>query len=206
MEIKQIVTGTIAENTYIVAKNNLALVIDPGDEPSKIKNEIEEMAVRPVAILLTHTHYDHIGAVEEIRQAYNIPVYVSPKEQSWLSDSRLNLSYRTAHPIEVNPAEYEFVPYRVYTIEDFQFQVVPTPGHSPGGVSFIFKEEKVVFTGDALFRGSVGRTDLPGSEPEKLLKGIEENLFSLDDDTRVFPGHRADTTIGHEKSTNPYFT
>lgn len=205
MEIKQIVTGTIEENCYLISQNDEALLIDPGDEASKIKNEIEELGVRPLAILLTHTHYDHIGAVEELRHAYHIPVYVSPLEQEWLGDPVKNFSASKEHDIRVEKAEYEWVLDKEYQIGPFEFIVLPTPGHSPGSVSLLFSKEGVVFTGDALFKGSVGRTDLPGCEPEKLLVGIQTHLFTLPDHFRVFPGHRADSTIGHEKKTNPFF-
>jgi len=205
MLIKRIVTGIIEENCYIVSLNGKALIIDPGDEPSKIKDEIEELEVRPIAILLTHTHYDHIGAVEDIRQAYGIPVYVSPLEQDWLGDPQKNFSSTKERLVKVGEAENEFVMEKIYELDGFRFKVVPTPGHSPGSVSFLFEDELVAFTGDALFKGSVGRTDLPGSEPEKLLSGIRKYLFVLPDETRIFPGHRDDSTIGHEKETNPYF-
>ena len=205
MQITRIVTGTLEENVYILSKNNEALLIDPGGEVNKIKDEIEELGVKPLAILLTHTHYDHIGGVDEIRHAYQIPVYVSPLEQEWLGNPELNLSAQSVHPVNVGEAEFEFESHKEYHIGEFTFTVLPTPGHSPGGVSFLFEEEMVTFTGDALFRGSVGRTDLPGSQPEKLLAGIEKHLFTLPNDMRVFPGHRDDSTIGHEKQTNPFF-
>ena len=205
MQITRIVTGTLEQNVYILSKNKEALLIDPGSEVNKIKNEIEELGVKPLAILLTLTHYDHIGGVDEIRHAYQIPVYVSPLEQEWLGNPELNLSAQSIHPVSVGEAEYEFESHKEYQIGGFKFTVLPTPGHSPGGVSFLFEDDMVTFTGDALFRGSVGRTDLPGSQPEKLLAGIEKHLFTLPNDMRVFPGHRDDSTIGHEKQTNPFF-
>jgi len=205
IEVKQIETGLIEENCYIIYTDDQALVIDPGDETSKIKNVLETLGVRPLAVLLTHTHYDHIGALEDIRGDYDIPVYVSPKEQDWLGDPGLNLSVYSTHEIKAEPAEYTFDPKETLTIGPFTFEVVETPGHSPGGVSFIFREDQCVFSGDALFKGSIGRTDLPGSDPVKLIPAVEENLLTLPNDFAVYPGHKAATTIGYEKRTNPYF-
>lgn len=204
-QVKQIVTGTVEENCYIIYEGEQALIVDPGDETSKIKDHLEELKVTPIAILLTHTHFDHIGSLEDIRVDYDIPVYVSPKEQDWLGDPAKNLSTHTPFNIIANEAEYTFSPVETLTIEEFTFGVVPTPGHSPGGVSFIFHDDHFVISGDALFAGIIGRTDLPGGNQAQLLKGIREQLFTLPDDYEVYPGHGGDTTIGHEKETNPYF-
>lgn len=202
-QIERIITGRIEENCYVVYQEGKALIVDPGDEFVAIKKVLDRLNVTPVAILLTHTHYDHIGALEEVRKTYAIPVYVSDLEQAWLGNAILNLSINSGHPFTAEPAEYEFELYKTYNIEGFQFKVVPTPGHSPGGVSFVFAD--FVVSGDALFKGSVGRTDLRGSDPTALLKGIKEQLFTLPDDMRVYPGHGDETTIGYEKKTNPFF-
>lgn len=205
MQVKQIPTGTIEENCYIIYKGKDALIIDPGDETSKIKNELEELGVRPLAVLLTHTHFDHIGSLEDIRVDYDIPVYVSPEEQDWLGDPSKNLSAYNPFEVRANPAEFTFSPAETISVGPFSLKIVSTPGHSPGGVSFIFQEDGFVISGDALFRGSIGRTDLPGSEPEKIVPAIERELFTLPEDTIVYPGHGPQTTIEHEKRNNPYF-
>ncbi|WP_080145627.1 MBL fold metallo-hydrolase [Marinilactibacillus piezotolerans] len=205
IQVKQVVTGMIEENCYILYSENQALIIDPGDETSKIKDQIEELGVRPIAILLTHTHYDHIGSLEDIRVDYDVPVYVSPKEQDWLGDPSANLSVNKPYEVNAKPADHLFSSLETLKIGPFTFDVVPTPGHSPGGVSFIFHEDQFVISGDALFKESVGRTDLPGSEPKRLLDGIRKHLFTLPENYAVYPGHGRDTSIGHEKAANPYF-
>ncbi|HHQ1119927.1 TPA: MBL fold metallo-hydrolase [Listeria innocua] len=202
-KIKRIMTGIIQENCYIIYQDNLALIVDPGDEASKIEAEIASLGAKPIAVLLTHCHYDHIGALEEIRSTYQIPVYVSPLEQEWLSNPDLNLSAHIAgKAIVAQPAEYEFT-LGDYNIEGFRFKVVPTPGHSIGSVSFIFDDFAVV--GDALFKGSIGRTDLYTGDFDTLINSIKTQLFVLPDDFPAYSGHGDATTIGHEKKTNPYF-
>ena len=206
MHIEQLKTGTIEENCYLVSNEEALLIIDPGEDADKIKRQIEKIQQRPVAILLTHTHYDHIGAVEELRQFYQIPVYVSPLEQEWLGDPILNLSGLGRHDdmanVIVSPAEYEFE-MKTYRLGDMNFRVVPTPGHSIGSVSFIFDD--FVVCGDALFKGSIGRTDLYTGNLEQLLHSINTQLFVLPDEFVVYPGHGDATTIEHEKRTNPFF-
>lgn len=205
MHIKQIPTGPIQENCYIIwNKEQELLIVDPGADAHLIQQKIAETKAKPLAILLTHTHYDHIGAVDEIRAFYQIPVYVSPLENSWLSNPVLNLSSR--HPelggLIVQAAEHEFE-MKTYEIGSFKFNVVPTPGHSHGSVSFVFDD--FVVSGDALFKGSIGRTDLYTGNLEQLLTSIQTQLFVLADDMAVYPGHGEATTIGWEKQTNPFF-
>ncbi|MFV0561236.1 MAG: MBL fold metallo-hydrolase [Enterococcus sp.] len=206
MHIEQLKTGTIDENCYLIYNDEALLIVDPGNDGSFLIDEITRTQQQPVAILLTHTHYDHIGAVEQLRTHYHIPVYVSPKEQSWLGDPILNLSGLNRHSdianVIVRPAEYEFE-LKEYTLGNMTFQVVATPGHSTGSVSFIFDD--FVLSGDALFRGSIGRTDLHTGNLEQLLTSIRTQLFILPDEFVVYPGHGDATTIEHEKATNPFF-
>lgn len=202
-KIKRIVTGSIEENCYIIYEDQTALVVDPGADFQKIMNTIEDLQVTPKAILLTHCHYDHIGALEETRKTYPVPVYVSPLEKDWLMNPALNLSQSLTQPIIAQPAEFEFETMKDYSIGGLDFRVVPTPGHSPGGVSFIFSD--FIVTGDALFKNSVGRSDLPFSNTEDLLNGIKEQLFTLADTMKIYPGHGEESTIGQEKMLNPFF-
>lgn len=198
----QVKTGTIDENCYLVYNDSALLIIDPGADPEKIAEKIEATNCKPAAILLTHTHWDHIGAVDPLREKYNIPVYVSPLEQSWLGDPMMNLSGRGHGGLIVKPAEKEFEE-KEYDFEGLTFRAVPTPGHSHGSLSFIFSDFAVV--GDALFRGSIGRTDLPTGNLQQLLTGIQTQLFTLPGNFAVYPGHGEATTIQHEINTNPFF-
>lgn len=204
MHIQQIPTGPIQENCYLIWQQQDLLIIDPGADASLLKEQIRKTQAQPLAILLTHTHYDHIGAVEELRKFYQIPVYVSPLENSWLSNPVLNLSSR--HPelggVVVQPAEHEFE-LKVYQLGSISFQVVATPGHSHGSLSFIFDD--FVISGDALFKGSIGRTDLYTGNLEQLLHSIQTELFTLPEHFKVFPGHGEPTNIAWEKQTNPFF-
>lgn len=206
MKIIPLVTGLIQENCYLVYSENHLVIIDPGAEAEKIKAAIAQTGATPIAILLTHTHYDHIGAVDELRDTYQIPVYVSPLEADWLGDPVMNLSGLPRHDdmadVVVRPAD-ELFELKEYQLQDIAFKVVPTPGHSIGSVSFVFPE--FVVSGDALFNGSVGRTDLPTGNLEQLLTGIRNQLFVLPDEFPVYPGHGPSTTILKEKRTNPFF-
>ncbi|PQC27382.1 MBL fold metallo-hydrolase [Enterococcus mundtii] len=206
MHVLQLKTGTIEENCYLVYNDEALLIIDPGADAEMIQEQIKKTQQQPVAILLTHTHYDHIGAVEALRNTYDIPVYVSPLEQEWLGDPILNLSGLGRHDdmdnIIVSPAEYEFE-MKQYRLGNMSFEVVPTPGHSVGSVSFIFDD--FVISGDALFKGSIGRTDLYTGNLEQLLYSITTQLFVLPNEFVVYPGHGEPTTIEHEKKTNPFF-
>lgn len=205
LKVKRIPVGSGAANCYIIHDKKDALIIDPGAEAEKIEKAILDLNVNPIAILLTHTHYDHIGAIDEIRDNYDLPVYVSAEEKDWLADPSKNLSGLLGNPIIVEEANQLFNPDETLTIGSFRFQVLATPGHSPGGVSFVFAEGKFVISGDALFAGGVGRTDLAGSEPSELLVGIREQLFTLPEDYTVYSGHGLKSTIGKEINTNPFF-
>ncbi|MHC5227634.1 MBL fold metallo-hydrolase [Enterococcus sp. LJL99] len=206
LKIERIKTGVIQENCYLIYNDEHLLIIDPGNDAENISALIQKTNKKVAAILLTHTHYDHIGAVESLRKEYQVPVYVSPLEQAWLSNPELNLSGLVRHDdmpdVIVRPAEVEFT-YSDYEIGGMRFSVMPTPGHSIGSVSFLFDD--FVISGDALFKGSIGRTDLPTGNMEQLLHSINTYLFTLPDELPTYPGHGDATTIGHEKRTNPFF-
>ncbi|MBM4762283.1 MBL fold metallo-hydrolase [Bacillus sp. B15-48] len=199
--------GPLQTNCYIISdQNNHCLIVDPGEEPEKIKKYIDGKKLKPIAILLTHAHFDHIGAVDAIRDGFSIPVYIHKKEKDWLRDPALNgsNSFLPGQTISVRPADYLIQNEQEMTLEAFTIQVFETPGHSPGSVSFYFAEGGFVASGDALFQFSIGRTDLRGGNHAELLKSIHEKLLILPEDTIVLPGHGPATTIGQEMDANPF--
>lgn len=203
LTIKRIINGRIAENSYIIHNESHCLIIDPGEDFNAITATIDATATTPVAILLTHTHYDHIESLEQTRAHYHIPVYVSPIEQDWLSNPAFNLSATSGNDLIATPAEHLLVAHTDYTLGGITFYCVETPGHSPGSVSFVF--EDFVVCGDALFKGSIGRTDLYLGNHDQLLHSIQTQLFTLPTAFRAYPGHGEVTTIGTEMATNPFF-
>lgn len=210
MNIIKIVNEVAGENTYILENETHLLIVDPGSDWSKISSKLKDLGKPLASILLTHTHYDHILSVDLVRDHFNQPpVYVAKEEADWLFTPELNLSGLPRHDdmedVILRPAEKTFDLHKPYQIEGFAFEVRPTPGHSIGGVSFVFAQEECVITGDALFKGSIGRTDLYTGDLNLLKTGIQEELFTLPNDYTVHPGHGQNTTIGYEKAFNPWF-
>lgn len=210
MKVLKSINTLAKENTYYLVSQEACIIIDPGSDTEFILEKIAEIDKPVSAILLTHAHYDHIMSVDAIRQHYqNSPVYISEKEASWLGSPVDNLSGLARHDdmpdVVISPADHHFQYDSPYQLADFHFQVVATPGHSHGGVSFIFPKEEIVFSGDALFKETIGRTDLPTSNFDDLITGIQTKLFTLPNHYKVYPGHGWDTTIGHEKTFNPFF-
>ncbi|MBU0278330.1 MBL fold metallo-hydrolase [Gemella sp. zg-1178] len=202
IKVERLVMDMIDENCYIIHKDERAIIVDPGYGFKKIKKEIDRLFLNVEAIILTHAHFDHIAGLDECRKYYKIPVYISPKESDWLSSPELNLSSVAGieNGIKTFPAEFEFENYKEYTLAGMTFKVLPTPGHSPGGLSFDFGDFVVV--GDALFMSGYGRYDLPGSDYKELKNSIHNVLFKLDGNKKVYPGHGYDTYIKREKDLN----
>jgi hydroxyacylglutathione hydrolase len=198
--------GPIQTNCYIVYNESKeCLIFDPGEESKKLMTILSKQRWKPIAIFLTHAHFDHIGAVDDIRAQYSIPVYMSNREESWLQDPKLNgsLSFRTGGMI-VKPADHFIDKESEIQISNFIFQVLKTPGHSPGSLSYYFPSLEAVIAGDTLFKNSIGRTDLVGGDSALLLKSIHQKLLVLPEDTLVLPGHEEETTIGSEMDSNPF--
>jgi hydroxyacylglutathione hydrolase len=206
MRWKKLTVGPVQENTYILYhSNNEAIIIDPGSEGEKIIQHIDSLKLKPLAILLTHAHFDHIGAVDSVRDRYKLPLYIHKKEQDWLTNTKKNGSIHFGHRITAKPASHLLSDSdKTLKIGSFSFEVLATPGHSPGSVSFYLKGAGAVFSGDALFAGSIGRTDLYGGDQETLLNSIHEKLLQLPEETVVLSGHGPETTIGMEMDSNPF--
>ncbi|MGE8204505.1 MBL fold metallo-hydrolase [Heyndrickxia sp. NPDC080065] len=207
MKWQRIPLGILQTNCYLlVGDMKECIVIDPGDEGEKLLTIINDQKLKPIAILLTHAHFDHIGAVDTIRNAFNIPVYVHKKEANWLVDPTLNGSeiFMMGRSVQQQPADQLIDNETSLTIGSFTLDIFQTPGHSPGSISFYIKEMGIVFAGDTLFLNSIGRTDLPGGNHQQLLESIEKKLLVLPEDTIVLSGHGPETMIKDEKVNNPF--
>lgn len=172
MKVERVVTGYLHENCYILAKGNNCLIVDPGDDYYLIKEKIKDKNI--VGILLTHNHFDHIGAVEDIKKEYNIEVY----------------SYKNLNEGKNN-------------IGNFSFEVIYTPGHTSDSICFYFYEDKIIFTGDFLFKESIGRWDLETGNYNDMEKSIKK-IKKYNDDIVIYPGHGEESTIFYEKNNNQY--
>ncbi|MFK4894564.1 MBL fold metallo-hydrolase [Lactococcus petauri] len=208
MIIEKIVSEIAQENAYILSNSAFSILIDPGSQPEKIIAKLQEIDKPLTAILLTHAHFDHIMGLDTLKQAYpNAQVYLHENEKEWLKNPELNASALML-PFTVTcktTIDEYYVCDTPYNLSGLKFHVRYTPGHSIGGISLVFEEEELIFSGDALFAGAIGRTDLPSGNHTQLLQSIKAELFSLPDDYTVYPGHGPSTTIGKEKLYNPFF-
>lgn len=207
MKWSQVPLGVLQTNCYIVeSPDKSCLIFDPGSEGKKLIKWLTKRELNPIAIFLSHAHFDHIGAVDDVRDYYKIPVYIHEEEEDWLLDPGLNGSkfFKMQELIKINKADVILKKEETITIGHFMFSVLETPGHSPGSVAFHFESEGFVVSGDALFQGSIGRTDLPGGNHKQLMKSIHEKLLFLPEETTVLSGHGPITTIGEEMDSNPF--
>jgi glyoxylase-like metal-dependent hydrolase (beta-lactamase superfamily II) len=198
------------ENGYTVylREGGACWIIDPGLPPQAelIVKHVQRERLQPAAIVLTHAHPDHIAGVDDVRDELGeMPVYLAREEWSFLTDPHANLSALVGRELRTNVTDPRDLPHgSALELEGTTWSVLDVSGHSPGGRAFYCPEHKVVIAGDALFAGSIGRTDFPSSSGPLLMRNIRENLMSLPDDTRVLSGHGPETTIGREKRTNPF--
>ena len=204
LNMKTLVVGTLGVNCYILHNEGEreAVAIDPGGSEETVWHCLEESGLTLKAILNTHAHGDHIGAIDFLRENTGAKLYIQEADAPKLLDAHKNLSAFMGAPIVTRPADILLHGGEVLEIGSMKFTVLHTPGHSPGGVCY--RMEDRVFSGDTLFAESVGRTDFPGSSAQALLKSVREKLLVLPDETRVYCGHGPETTIGHEKRCNPY--
>jgi hydroxyacylglutathione hydrolase len=206
MDVRMFTVGMVAENSYIFRRDDSdhALIIDPGDEPEKLLGAIEQLGVTPEGILLTHTHFDHVGAVAPVARATGAEVWVPEIEKGVLADINSFVPWPGFGPFEDYDAEHTVVGGEKLELAGFEIDVLFTPGHSPGHVTFAIPDEAVLFSGDVLFQGSVGRTDLPGGDWPTLLESIRSLVDGFPAETTVYPGHMGITTLGAERASNPF--
>jgi glyoxylase-like metal-dependent hydrolase (beta-lactamase superfamily II) len=209
VQILTIESQPFAENSYVVWKDGSseALVIDPGFEPELIREALDERGLTLAAIVCTHGHCDHIAGNAELKAAYpNAPIIIGAGDAPMLTDPLRNMGVLYGFDVTSPAADQLVTEGETLTVAGIAMDVFEIPGHSPGHVVYVIRETKplTVLGGDVLFRGSVGRTDLPGQSFEQLKANIRRVLWPLPPDTVVYPGHGPVTTVGHEKRTNPY--
>ncbi len=197
--------GPVAENCFLLRKegSDRAIVVDPGDEAERILAAIDELGVTVEAILLTHTHFDHIGAVAPVARATGAPVWCPEIETPVLADINSFVPWPGFGPFESYEADHTVRGGEKLDLAGMEIDVIFTPGHSPGHVTYSIPDGGAIFSGDVLFEGSVGRTDLPGGDWTTLLSSIRTLVEGHPPETTVYPGHMGITTLGAERATNP---
>jgi glyoxylase-like metal-dependent hydrolase (beta-lactamase superfamily II) len=206
LEVQTLTVGPIGENCFVFrrAGSDGCLVVDPGEEPERILAAAEAAGAEIEAILLTHCHFDHIGAVAPVAAASNAPVYCPQLETPVLADVMAYVPIPGIGSYESYEAEETVSGGETLELAGLTIDVIATPGHSPGHVTYSVRGEDAIFSGDVLFQGSVGRVDLPGGDGPTLLRSIRTLLDSHSPETAVYPGHMGVTTIGAERATNPF--
>ncbi len=205
LKVDQYVVGMVQTNCYFAVNEETKeiLVIDPGDCARQLSERIRRDHYQPAAILLTHGHFDHAGAAEELAGEFGIPIYACEEERETLEDPRLNASWMAGNSSTYH-ADTFVKDEQELDLAGFHIRVLHTPGHTVGGCCYYFPYEDVVFSGDTLFAMSVGRTDFEKGSMSDLIRGIREKLMTLPDNTKVYPGHNDVTTIENERMYNPY--
>jgi hydroxyacylglutathione hydrolase len=206
MELGVFTVGPLQENAFLLRREGAdrALLVDPGDEPDRLLRAIEDLGVQLEAILLTHTHFDHIGAVAPVARATGATVICPELEVAVLADIDAHVSWPGFGPFESYDADETVAGGERLSLAGFDIDVIFTPGHSPGHVTYAIEDEAVLLSGDVLFQSSIGRTDLPGGDHGTLLASIATLLDRYPDDTAVLPGHMGLTTLGRERAANPF--
>ena len=204
LEVRKLAVAPLQSNCYLVwdEESNEGVVIDPGGEGERIVAEIERIGFTPKYILNTHCHGDHLAANDVVRKRFGVPLLVPKGEVALLDDPGLNMSVVYGLPVTSGPADSLLEPGSSIEFGGHKLEAISTAGHSPDGMSLY--GHGLLFSGDALFKGSVGRTDFPGCDEDRLISSIRNNLLTLPEETIVYPGHGPDTTIGIEKRHNPF--
>lgn len=199
------VVGAVQTNCYFISDEETkeCVIVDPGDEAGMILSYIEKKELKPAAILLTHGHFDHIMAVDELKAVFHIPVYAAEEEKDVLIDSGINLSVQMRKPVSL-VADHWLHDGEIIHLLGQDICCLLTPGHTKGGMCYYFKKAGILFSGDTLFQESVGRTDFPTGSMSTLIRSIREKLFVLPPAVRVYPGHGMATSIENEKMYNPF--
>ena len=205
MDIRSFTVGPVAENCYLLRHDDSdrALIVDPGDEAERILRPVQELGLTIDAILITHCHFDHIGAVAPVARETGAPVYCPQIEVPVLADI-MSWVPGPFGPFESYDADQTVAGGEALELAGFELDVIFTPGHSPGHVTYSVRGEDAVFSGDVLFQGSVGRVDLPGGDWETLLESIRTLIDEHSPETTVYPGHMGITTLGAERASNPF--
>jgi hydroxyacylglutathione hydrolase len=206
VDVRTFTVGPVAENCFVarVEGSERALIIDPGDEAERILGAVEELSVGVDAILVTHCHFDHIGAVAPVAEATGAPVYCPEIEVPVLADIMSFVPWPGIGPFKSYDADEKVSGGERLSLAGVEIDVLFTPGHSPGHVTYAIPDHAALFSGDVLFKGSVGRTDLPGGDWPTLLESIRALVDGYGPETTVYPGHMGITTLGDERATNPF--
>jgi len=207
MKVKLRPVGPFVMNCYVAydSETKDAVIIDAGNETDKILEMVREEDLKPLAIINTHAHLDHASAVAEVKRELDIPFYLHEEDLFWLEKLPEQAQNFGLPKPEIPEVDHFIHDGDMLTFGTLSFQAIHTPGHTPGGVSFyVEQEEPVVFVGDCLFAGSIGRTDFPRSSHEQLIQSIKEKILPLGDAVTALPGHGPATTLGREKTHNPF--
>jgi hydroxyacylglutathione hydrolase len=206
LEVEMLTVGPVAENCFLVRRegSDQVLIVDPGDEPDRILAALDRIGGKAEAILLTHCHFDHIGAVSPVAAATGAPVYCPVIETAVLANIMDFVPWEGFGPFEDYEADETVAGGETLELAGLELDVIFTPGHSPGHVTYSVRGEDAIFSGDVLFQGSVGRVDLPGGDGPTLMMSIRKLIDSHTEKTTVYPGHMGTTTLGAERATNPF--